>query len=950
LRDEERSMSGITSSTGLFSGINSQQLIEQLLALEARPKTSAQQRVAQFQLQQTSYLDLNSRLSSLKATAKIFKDSKIFQSMAATSANDKVLTATASAGAAPGTYSFLVDRLVSAQQMLSKGFASKDAAQGATSITVESAQARLDKDLSLSDLNGGAGITRGKLSVTDSQGKIATIDLTKAATVDDVLNAINNNGTASVTASVVDGKFVVKDNAGGNIQVANSPGSTTASSLGIAGSGAGTITGSTVYYLSRDTALSSLNDGNGVYIKSATGTGGSQFSIKVNGTSVAVNLGDVYTSTDTNNDNVLELNKVKGAVTTVGGVLDRINEALTGAGFTTVKASISDSNSLAISDSNGTATMEIVDGADGTAASLGLKGSATADLGGTRVLAGLKTVMAGSLNGGKGLAGDGVLSFKLKDGSTFAVTVGNSDSLDQIAQIIQNASGAVSGSPKLKVSINSKGTGLSLVDSTTGSDNLTITGTNGSDTAASLGISTGSSGTTEGKVDSGNLQRQYISKATLVSQLNGGKGIGTGTFRISDSFGTVGVVDIGDDTKTVGELIDEINSRGLKIRASLNAKGDGIQIAEDVGTGSAGTTKIKIEDATGSVAKNLSINKEATGVGASNVIDGSAEKTITLAATDSISDIASKINSAVAGISATVINDGAGSTPFRLSLSSNSTGRAGRVIIDSGTLDLGLRTLDTGEDSRVFFGSTDVSKAVLLTSSSNTLDNVVSNVKIDLKGVDSNPVSLTVASDSSKIEASINDFLKSFNTIVDRIDAGSTYNGETNRRGPLFGDTTSQGIRDTLYRTLQAEAKGLNGRYRRLLDIGVEVGSGGTLKLNTDRLRKALSEDPAAVEALFTTKTESKTSSAEKREYTSLGAMGSFEVLADLYTDSVSGTLTKRNQSLDDLIKSQNSRITDIDARIERKRATLQGQFLAMEKAIAQLQTQQSSISQIGRR
>jgi flagellar hook-associated protein 2 len=332
------------------------------------------------------------------------------------------------------------------------------------------------------------------------------------------------------------------------------------------------------------------------------------------------------------------------------------------------------------------------------------------------------------------------------------------------------------------------------------------------------------------------------------------------------------------------------------------------------------------------------------------VIDGSAEKTITLAATDSISDIASKINSAVAGISATVINDGAGSTPFRLSLSSNATGRAGRVIIDSGTLDLGLRTLDTGEDSRVFFGSTDVSKAVLLTSSSNTLDNVVSNVKIDLKGVDSNPVSLTVASDSSKIEASINDFLKSFNTIVDRIDAGSTYNGETNRRGPLFGDTTSQGIRDTLYRTLQAEAKGLNGRYRRLLDIGVEVGSGGTLKLNTDRLRKALSEDPAAVEALFTTKTESKTSSAEKREYTSLGAMGSFEVLADLYTDSVSGTLTKRNQSLDDLIKSQNSRITDIDARIERKRATLQGQFLAMEKAIAQLQTQQSSISQIGRR
>lgn len=941
-------MSGITSSTGLFSGINSSQIIEQLLGIEAAPRTGFQQRVAQFQLQQTSYLDLNSRLSSLKAFAKVFKDSKTFQAKAASTSNDKVLTATAAAGAAPGTYSFIVDRLVSSQQFLSKGFASKDAAQGATSIVVESAQARLDKDISLSDLNGGAGISRGKLTITDSNGQAATIDLTKAATVDDVLNAINNNGSAGVTASVLDGRFVIKDNAGGSITVANAPGSSTASSLGIAGTAAGTLTGSNVYTLSRDTALSSLNDGNGVYIKSVVGTSASQFSIKVGTTNVAINLGDVYVEESV--DGKTSLKKTKGAVTTIGGAIDRINESLSAAGFGTVKASVNASGTgLKLADSTGTGVLEIVDGADGTAAQLGLSGTATGEIAGKRILAGLRTVLAQSLNGGKGLAGDGVLNFKLRDGSTFSVNVSNQDSLDQIAAAIQNASGSIGSTPKLQVAINSKGTGLSFVDATTGSDNLTISGTNGADTAVSLGISTGAAGTTNASVDSGNLQRQYISKATLVTALNSGKGIGTGTFRITDSSGTVSVVDIADDTKTVGDLLDEINSRGLKIKAQINAQGDGIEIIENVGTEAPGAVKIKIEDATGSVAKNLDIAKESTAVGGgSNKIIGSGERTIALTATDSLTDIATKINSSGAGVAATVINDGGGATPFRLNITSNATGRAGRLIIDAGSFDLGLKSLDAGEDSRVFFGSTDPSKAILLTSSTNTLDNVVSNVKIDLKGVDANPVSLTVSSDTSAIENSINDFIKAFNTTVDRIDAGMSYNADSNRRGPLFGDTTAQGIRNAMYRTLQAPAKGINSKYTRLLDIGVEVGSGGELKLNTDRLRRALNEDPAAVEALFITKTETKESTAEKREYSALGAMGAFESLADQYIDSAAGVLVKRNQNLDDQIKSQQARITALDAKIERRRATLQAQFLAMEKAIAQLQSQQSSISSIG--
>ena len=54
------------------------------------------------------------------------------------------------------------------------------------------------------------------------------------------------------------------------------------------------------------------------------------------------------------------------------------------------------------------------------------------------------------------------------------------------------------------------------------------------------------------------------------------------------------------------------------------------------------------------------------------------------------------------------------------------------MVIDTNGFDLGLETLETGTDARVFLGSTDPAKAILLQSSTNTMDQVISGVTIDL--------------------------------------------------------------------------------------------------------------------------------------------------------------------------------------------------------------------------
>jgi flagellar hook-associated protein 2 len=957
-------MAGITSGVGIFSGIDSSSIIDQLMQIESIPKQQAQARIVQLQRQQAAYLDLNSRIGALKDAAAAFRTSKIFQTKSAVSSSDTVLKATASVDAAPGTYSFLVDRLVSTQQMLSAGFANQDSsAVGATSFTFESTAARLDKDVALSDLNGGQGIARGKIVVTDSAGHSGTIDLSKTLTVDEVIDAINNNGTAQVTASVQGSRLVVNDTAGGTgtMRIADATGYTTATSLGIAGTATGTtLTGSMIYSLASTTPLSELNDGNGVSIHSSAGTGAFNFIINVGGATphaVNVNVGDVYTEDAQHN-----VTKSEGAVTTVGGAVTRINAALTAAGVAGVSASIDSANGrLMITDSSGTQPITISENGDTTASDLGLTTTpVSGSIQGRRVLAGLNTTMARGLNGGTGVAGDGVLNFTSRDGTAFSVTIDNSASLTDIFTQISNASGTgANGQKRITVALDSRGTGLVVTDNTGGSGNLIITGTSGSDSAASLGISTGAAGVAAATKASGNLQRQYLSNATLVSSLNNGRGIGTGQFRITDSTGGSAIVDIGDDTQTVGDVIREINTRGLRVTAQINAHGDGIELVESAGT--TGTVKIKVEDTQGSVAKSLNIAGEASGVGAANVIDGTFEKTVTFSAADTLKTVADKINAAKVGVNAAIIQDGSGTAPFRLNLSSQGTGEAGRFIVDTGALNLGFQTLDAGENARVFFGSSDPARALAVTGSTNTVDTVIPGVRVDLLSTSTAPVSVTVSTDTSAIESAVNTFITTFNTAVDKIADQTAYDQSSDKAGALLGDGTTLQLRESLYQTLNSPAISIVSQFDQLVDVGITVTSGGHLSLDTNRFHDALAQDPAGVEALFEARVQTDDSDIDLgngvhvnnpnsgNSFSSLGVMGLFEQMADRYIDNVSGVLTLQNQALDDQIKLQNSRIADMDVRLDTKRQILQEQFNAMEEAIGKLQSQQGALGSLGK-
>lgn len=959
-------MSGITSSVGLFSGIDTASLIESLLAVESRPKILVQQRIAQLQLQQSGFLDINGRLNTLRSTAASLRTDDIFNTTNAGTSDEDVLTASAGPRSTVGSYSFIVDRLVSTRQLLSRGFADRDTtALNAGSFSFESVAARLDRDVSLSALNGGDGVERGEIRITDSDGSSANIDLSKAATVNDVLDAINNAEDINVTASIRDGRFILSDNNGGNVAVAERNGGTTAASLGLTGSATGQLDGSNVFYLAENTALSSLNDGNGVFINKATTDASFNFTITVNDgsgdTAVNINLSDVLED-ETDDEGVVTTNTVEAAVGTIGGAITRINDALAAEGVTDLTAQISaDGNSIELVNNTGLDVTVTEAGSGTTASDLGLTTDTTTSattIEGSRVLAGLGSTLLSNLNGGAGVAGDGTLNITARDGSVFNLTLDLDSTSDDLLQQIETATGgAITGS------LSEAGTGIVLTDTTAGSGNLIITGTTGSDTAESLGISTGPTGIASSTVSSGNLQQAYVTLGTSVDALNGGKGIGTGEFRITDSSGASASVNLGEDVTNVRQLIDEINSRGLTVQARINSNGDGIELYD---TNTAGTQTIKVEDVSGIVAKSLNIAGESESAGANNVIDGSYEITIEFDPTDTLEDIAEKINAVQPGATATVINDGSGANAFRLSITSTSSGTAGRFVIDTNGFDLGLDTLDEGNDARVFFGSSDPAKAVLLSSSSNTLDGVIDGTSIDLKGTSTDPVTLNIQRDTAGIEAKVNEFLDAFNGVIERIDFQTRFDSETNARGSLLGDSTAQRLRQNLFSAIQAPGQGLTGQFTSLVEVGVTIGSGGTLSLDSAKFREALESDPEAVEALFVARELEEGTAGQTPifneageqvgtvtdpeatpGFTRQGVAGILEELANSYTNSLDGIITNRTNSLRDQIDLQEDRIEAFDIRLENRREVLSREFLAMERAIGALQTQQASLGQI---
>lgn len=862
---------GTTSFDGIVSGFNTTDIVNQLLSIDGRQQSALKAKKLVNQDQQTTWKQVAATLLSFKLDAYSLSRETLFSSKTITSSNSDVLTASVVGTPPDGTYSIVVNKLAQANQLLSAGYQDQDAtAVGAGDITFEFGNGRVNRHTKLDELNGQQGVARGSIKITDRNGSTATLDMSSFTDVQEVIDAINKNSDIDVTASINtagNGINLVGDSGAGNLKVEDMNGGTTAADLGIKSSGAASISGSSVLYLTTDTKLNMLNDGNGM----RTVAGNDLRITKQNGTTVDVDLGSATKISDV--ISAIQTADTEGTLTVslvddgAGNKLFKLTDSSIG-GTTLATSSLNSSHALA---------------------DLGLDVAASGNtITGSRVLAGMDTVLLKSLHGGSGVNLTQNMAFTLHNGVTYTVEAVGFSSARTMQDVIDAINNDADATGHFLASVNASGNGIQVADMTSGTTSFSIASNATTDATTGLGIA--STGTSASTIKGASLELKYISENTLLTSLNAGDGAAKGVVKFTSKNGSTFNIDFNADyIKTMGDVIDKINTSGAayQISARVNDTGDGLLITDASG----GSGNLSIDNYGGTFATDLNIKGSTTGVG--TTLDGAFEYTINISSTDKLEDVRDKINAAGYKVRAAIINDGASTGPYKLMLTSKNTGETGQISMDinlSGGDGLTMKTIASAQNAVFTLGSQGIgSTPTVISKSTNTITDVLTGVSLQLKSVSTSatvggpliPVTLGLANDIDTIQKSLSTFVEDYNKTISLINDLTRYDAATKTAGPLQGNYTINQIKSDLFSMLTNVVEGADSTVNNIGSIGLSFGDDGTISLDKDTFTQVAQTNLDAIKQLFTLSVNvgsasngaSATSSAAEAGYSAAGAI-----------------------------------------------------------------------------
>jgi flagellar capping protein FliD len=460
------------------------------------------------------------------------------------------------------------------------------------------------------------------------------------------------------------------------------------------------------------------------------------------------------------------------------------------------------------------------------------------------------------------------------------------------------------------------------------------------------------SGTNYASYVSQDLNLQVMSARTLLSDLNGGKGIDSlGSITLVDSQGNKGTVAMSDDLVTVGDLIRAISSNGgASVVAEINPAGDGIRIIDNAnGTG---TLSIFEGDSYSTMAADLHFLQPAEQkniYGSGNiryVIDGSMTYNLKITENDSLKTIVDKLNGMGMGIEASIFNDGT-SKPYRLMVNGGRTGEAAKLTLDLSALGLTQEVMTEARDAVVVYGDMNAKNSVMLTSSTNIIVNAVPNINIEIKGASTSPITVSTEGSSLEIKTSLKSYVENINKFLEVLLEATRSDPQNEDYGELFTDSTVR----NLYRDLTSmltERFPNTGGVETLRQLGIKINPETRLvEFDEETFDQLYKENPNGIREFFIKTSVTNYDKNGNPMETQVGFAAKYTEMAERYTAIASGSLGYKYESLQSKIEAAYKQEEFLQARLEAKRLILYKSFITMETALAQMQKSMSAIERI---
>jgi flagellar hook-associated protein 2 len=283
----------------------------------------------------------------------------------------------------------------------------------------------------------------------------------------------------------------------------------------------------------------------------------------------------------------------------------------------------------------------------------------------------------------------------------------------------------------------------------------------------------------------------------------------------------------------------------------------------------------------------------------------------------SLEDLANAINSAGAGVSATIVNMGGSSgADYRLALTDDSLGPDTTLQLNDGTGNL-MSSLSTGALAKykVNGSSTDVTS----TSSQVTLAPGLT-VTIQPGATTGQTATVTVTNDYSGLSSALSSFASAYNTAVTAVQAQTGQNA-----GALSGNSTVYQLENLLNNIAEYTGSG-SGSVNSLTALGLDLDSTGQLSF-----------DSSAFSSLNTSDIQAFLGSAATGGFLQMATNA-----ATSATDSSTGIIENNVNALQTQVTNENTLISNQQNMITNMEANLETQLSAADAAISTLQSEKT--------
>ncbi len=294
---------------------------------------------------------------------------------------------------------------------------------------------------------------------------------------------------------------------------------------------------------------------------------------------------------------------------------------------------------------------------------------------------------------------------------------------------------------------------------------------------------------------------------------------------------------------------------------------------------------------------------------------GSATTNVSIASTDTLDQVATKINAANARAGASVFFDG---TNYRLQVRGLDTGKDNAIAFTQTGFDLGLNvvanTAQKAQNSIVKIDGFDVERAT------NQVVGAIQGVTLALTAQTTAPVDVAVASNPTGLATKIQAIVSSYNSVLSKINTAAGHGATKASNTVLASDSTLRGITNRLSSTLQTVSG--TSKYNTLGSIGLSLQKDGTLALDSSKLETALNADPSSVSTLFA------------GNGSTTGVMTSLSNAIASYNQTGTGLLTQHTSNLQAKITDYTDNINREQDRLDQYQTLLQKQFTQMDTTV----------------